>query len=130
MICSDLQEMALASLAPALRRCVHLLEALDSLGGHSTAAQWGDIRVQGGSKVPAAERRAELIEALESMPPKLLRITRQIRGYPPDSPRGRYIAGLLRGMSGEDLRRAAGLSVGKMTTCRKWLKSVMASCQV
>jgi len=70
-----------AAFAPELTRCVRLLALLDSLGGHSTA-QWGDVRVQGGSKAPAAERRAELIEALESIPPKLVQVARKIRGNP------------------------------------------------
>ena len=128
MICSDLAEMAVACLAHELRRCVHILGQLDSLGGHSAAA-WGDVRVQGGDHAAQAERRVELLEELEAMPPKLVQVARRLRGYPPEGARGRYIAGLLRGLSGGDLPRAAGLSDRKMEECRKWLKSIMVGCR-
>lgn len=86
--------------------------------------------MQGGSKAPAAERRAELIEALESIPPKLVQVARKIRGNPPASQRGRYIEGLLRGMSGADLMQATGLSDRKMGEHRRWLRSVVKACGV
>ena len=128
LICSDLAEIAVCCFADDLRRIIHLLGALDSVGGHS-AAQWGELKVLGGDHAAQAERRAELLEELEAVPPKLLRLARKIRGNPPDSQRGRYIAGLLRGLSGEDLRGAAGLSDRKMEACRKWLRSIMVGCR-
>ncbi|MFA7620807.1 MAG: hypothetical protein WCY56_03050 [Aminobacteriaceae bacterium] len=128
MVATDLEEAALAHLVPGLRRGVHLLEALDSLGGH-VAVAWGDVRVLGGNHAAQAERRAELLEELEAMPLKLVKVARKIRDNPPDSQRGRYVAGLLRGLSGEDLRRAARLSDRKIEDCRRWLKSIMAACR-
>ena len=128
LVSTCFEEAAVAAFSPELRRCIQLLEALDSLGGHSTAA-WGDVRVLGGSKTPAAERRSELIEALESMPPKLVKVARKIRDNPPDSQRGRYVAGLLRGLSGEDLRRAAKLSGRRMEESRRWLEGIVRACR-
>ena len=122
------EEVAVAAFAPELTRIIRLLGQLDSLGGHSTAA-WGDVRVQGGSSTPAAERRAELLEELEAMSPKLLKVAEKIRGCPPATSKGKYIGGLLRGLSGNDLQQAAGLSDRKMKENRRWLKSIMAACR-
>lgn len=120
------EEAALAHLAPGLRRCIHLLGQLDSLGGHTVAA-WGVERVLGGDRTPQAERRAELLEALAGMPPKLVKIAEKLRSYRSDSARGRYIAGLLRGQSGSDLQQAAKLSCGAMEENRRWLRSIVGS---
>ena len=121
---SDIEETVLTEIAPVLRRCVHLLALLDSLDGHAVG-QWGDVRVQGGSKTPAAERRAELLEELGAMSPKLLRLARKLWGNPPDSPRARYVAALLCGLQGEDLRKAAKLSRERLKDCRRWLRSLI-----
>lgn len=129
MVPSCVEEIAVACLADELRRCVNLLSLLDSLGGHSTA-QWGEVRVQGGSKVPVAETRAEVAEALAAMPKKLVKVAEKIRGCPPASQRGRYVFGLLNGQSGNDLQRSAGLTGSRMEECRRWLKGIMATCRV
>ena len=81
--------------------------------------------MQGGSKAPAAERRAELIEALGGMPPRLVKIAEKLRSYRSDSARGRYVAGLLRGLSGEDLRVETRLSHKAMEENRRWLRSIV-----
>lgn len=113
-------EVAVSCLAPGLRHCVRLLEALDCLSGHS-AASWRE-QVQGGDKAPMAERRAELLEELRTLPPRLVTLAQKLRGYPPRSERGRYTAALLEGRSGSDLKQAAKLSKRAMNECRVWLK--------
>ena len=113
-------EVAVSCLAPGLRHCVRLLEELDGVPGHS-ASSWRE-RVQGGSSAPAAERRVELMEELQAMPPRLVKIAERLRGYPPRSERGRYVAALLGGCSGSDLKQAAKLSKRAMNECRGWLK--------
>jgi hypothetical protein len=86
--------------------------------------------VQGGDHAAQAERRAEVAEALEAMPKKLVKVAERLRGYRLDTTKGKYVGGLLRGLSGNDLQRSAGLSDRKMATCRKWLKGIMATCRV
>jgi hypothetical protein len=124
LICSHVKEMAMACVAPGLRRCLHLLEALDGIQAHA-AAQWGSTRTQGGSPAPAAERLVELKDELRIMPPKLVRIADALRGYPPKSLRGKYIQGLLKGYSGADLKHAMKLSNKAMRDNRVWLKSIV-----
>lgn len=126
MLDLHVEEMSLSCLAPGLRRCVHLLEALDGLSGHA-AAQWGDTKTQGGDKTPAAVRRVELLDELKAMPPRLVKIAYLLRGYPVKSTKGRYIQGILSGHSGEALRKVTGLSHKKMEGCRRWLRGVVPS---
>ncbi len=71
-----------------------------------------------------------MAEALEAMPKKLVKVAERLRGYRLDTTKGKYVGGLLRGLSGNDLQRSAGLSDRKMATCRKWLKGIMATCRV
>ncbi len=129
MICSDVAEVALAHLAPELARCIRLLEALDSLNGCSST-RWGSERVQGGDHAAQAERRAEVAEALEAMPKKLVKVAERLRGYRLDTTKGKYVGGLLRGLSGNDLQRSAGLSDRKMEKNRRWLKGIVRACGV
>lgn len=126
MLDLHVEEMSLSCLAPGLRRCVHLLAALDGIQGHA-AAQWGDTKTQGGTKTAAAERLVELKDELRMMPPRLVKVACLLRGYPVQSARGRYIQGILSGHSGEALRKAAGLSHRKMEDCRRWLRGVVPS---
>lgn len=116
-------EVAVACLAPGIRHAIRLLQSLDGLQGHSAATR--DERVQGGSPAPAAERRLELLEELRRLPPKLVRLAQILRGYPVGTARGKYIAALLEGRSGSDLKQAARLSKRAMVGCRVWLKSVV-----
>ena len=116
-------EVAVSCLAPGLRRCTRLLEALDTLPIHA-AASWGE-RVQGGDKIPAAVRRSELLGELEAMPPKLVKIAERLRGYPVGTARGKYIQGILSGHSGEALRKATGLSRRRMEENRRWLAGIV-----
>ena len=113
-------EVALSCLAPGIRHAIRLLESLDELQGHSSPS-WSE-RVQGGDKIPAAVRRSELLGELEAMPPRLVKIAERLRGYPEKSVKGRYVRALLRGCSGEALRKTAGLSYRKMGECRRWLR--------
>jgi len=123
------EEVAVAAFAPDVARCIRLLSMLDVLNGCSST-RWGDVRVQGGDHAAQAERRAEVAIEMEAMPPKLACIARKVRGTPPASQRGRYIEGLLRGLSGADLMRAAGLSDRKMEKNRRWLKGIVRACGV
>lgn len=115
-------EVAVAVASPSILRVIRLLEALDSLSGHTTANL---DRVSGGSPVPAAERRLELIEALEKCPPRLRNIADALRGQPSGSARGRYVDGLLQGLSGRELMRRARLSKKSMAENRAWLKTLI-----
>lgn len=116
-------EVALSCLAAGLRHCIRLLESLDELQGHSSPS-WSE-RVQGGSPAPVAERRVELLEELRRLPPKLVRLAQILRGYPSRGERGRYVAALLEGRSGSDLKEAAKLSKRAMIECRRWIGAIV-----
>lgn len=116
-------EVAVSCLAPGLRHAIRLLESLDELQGHSSPS-WSE-RVQGGSPAPVAERRVELLEELRRLPPKLVRLAQILRGYPSRGERGRYVAALLEGRSGSDLKEAAKLSKRAMNECRRWIGAIV-----
>lgn len=107
--------------AKRLRKVAAILERLEALTGYA-APSWG-VRTQGGSHVPQAEVRVELLERLQFFTSDEIRLSELLTAA--DGERGRYCAGLLVGLSGEALRRRARLSKKALEECRRWLAGIV-----
>lgn len=86
--------------------------------------------VQGGERHAPQEKRLEMLEALERRtPPVFLELAKRLNSVA-DPAMERYVGGLLRGIGGEELRRAARISPEEQEELRAWLLWTLEECGI